>query len=358
MVIDFLMIAGAVAVLSEFIKKDMSRIRNKCAFLHRIIQRVQQVQLKISLRTFFVDYCPNSFDHQEEAQTDKCVERCTAAVSTSPPSAQFPLPPQRSRAVSDVGCAPKNGVVHSGSIAVNGYPQTKGIGGWAEKENGGGQVYGCNGVMGGAIEMNGDAHRTSGDLITPEYGVPRRTIDEYLQSRPSLQLPGAYRQAGTGAGDSVKYREPTTNGVSTTQQQLHALKLSTKETLSPAAGAAAGSRLLAMLQGSGQPVGGQNQFSSDWKQEKPPLFARAGGGNAGREPGPGAYRSTGSVSDEQELLAMIARGDSSHGRCGQCGLHKFGDIDTSDGNFYCEDCWKAFESSRNEGSLGSMVRYE
>ena len=299
------------------------------------------------------------FNHQEEAQTDKCgLERCPAAVPTNPSIAQFPLPPQRSRAVSDVGCAPKNGVVaHSGSIAVNGYQQTKGTGGWAEKENGGGQVYGCNGVL-GSIEVNGDAHRASGDLITPEYGVPRRTVDEYLQSRPSLQLPGAYRQANTGAGESVKYRESTTNGVSTTQQQLHALKLSTKETLSPAAGAAAGSRLLAMLQGSSQPVSGQNQFSSDWKQEKPPLFARASVGNSGRESGPGAFRSTGTVSEEQELLAMIARGDSSHGRCGQCGLHKFGDIDTSDGNFYCEDCWKAFESSRNEGSLGPMVCFK
>jgi hypothetical protein len=232
------------------------------------------------------------------------------------------------------------------------------MGGWAEKENGGGQVYGCNGVMGSVIEMNGDAHRVSGELITPEYGAPRRTIEEYLQSRPSLQLPGAYRQINTGAGESVKYRESAANGLSTTQQQLHALKLSTKETLSPAAGAAAGSRLLAMLQSSSQPASGQNQFSSDWKQEKPPLFARAIGGNPGRECGSGAYRSTGSVSEEQELLAMIARGDSSHGKCGQCGLHKYGDIDTSDGNFYCEDCWKAFESSRNEGSLGPMVSFE
>jgi hypothetical protein len=260
--------------------------------------------------------------------------------------------------VSDVGCAPKNGVVLSGSIAGNGYQQTKGMGGWAEKENGGGQVYGYNGVMGGAIEMNGDVHRASGELITPEYGAPRRTVDEYLQSRPSLQLPGAYRQLNSGAGESVKYREPAANGISTAQQQLHALKLSTKETLSPAAGAAAGSRLLAMLQSSSQPASGQNQLSSDWKQEKPPLFARATGGNSGRECSSGAYRSTGSASEEQELLAMIARGDSSHGRCGQCGLHKFGDIDTSDGNFYCEDCWKAFESSRNEGSMGPMVSFK
>jgi hypothetical protein len=228
--------------------------------------------------------------------------------------------------------------------------QSKGAGGWAEKENGGGQVYGMHV---GAIETNGAPE----EYGLSDFGASRRTIDEYLQSRPSLQLPGAYRH-NSGAGDAMKCREPGTNGMGISQQ-ISALKLSAKEALSPAAGAAAGSRLLAMLQGQGnssQAASSSGQYAGDWKQEKPPLFARAGGG---RDQGGGnAYRGgpvMGGSSEDEELLAMIARGESAHGRCGQCGLHKFGDIDTSDGNFYCEDCWKAFESSRNETALLSMV---
>ena len=34
--------AGAVAVLSEFMKKDMTRIRNKSAFVNGIIDRVHK----------------------------------------------------------------------------------------------------------------------------------------------------------------------------------------------------------------------------------------------------------------------------------------------------------------------------
>ena len=34
--------AGAMAVLSEFMKKDMTRIRNKSAFVNGIIDRVQK----------------------------------------------------------------------------------------------------------------------------------------------------------------------------------------------------------------------------------------------------------------------------------------------------------------------------
>jgi hypothetical protein len=34
--------AGAIAVLSEFMKKDMTRIRNKSAFVNGIIDRVQK----------------------------------------------------------------------------------------------------------------------------------------------------------------------------------------------------------------------------------------------------------------------------------------------------------------------------
>ena len=33
---------GAIAVLSEFMKKDMTRIRNKSAFVNGIIDRVQK----------------------------------------------------------------------------------------------------------------------------------------------------------------------------------------------------------------------------------------------------------------------------------------------------------------------------
>ena len=35
-------VAGAIAVLSEFMKKDMTRIRNKSAFVNGIIDRVQK----------------------------------------------------------------------------------------------------------------------------------------------------------------------------------------------------------------------------------------------------------------------------------------------------------------------------
>ena len=35
-------LAGAIAVLSEFMKKDMTRIRNKSAFVNGIIDRVQK----------------------------------------------------------------------------------------------------------------------------------------------------------------------------------------------------------------------------------------------------------------------------------------------------------------------------
>ena len=232
--------------------------------------------------------------------------------------------------------------------------QAKGSG-WAEKENGGSQVYSVHGGLGG-VDVNGD--RTSDEFPCADFGAPRRTIDEYLQSRPSLQLPGAYRHINSGAGDGIKCRDTGSN----ISQQISALKLTGKEALSPAAGAAAGSRLLAMLQGQGnsQAASSASHYAGDWKQEKPPLFARAGGG---RDPAGGHPYRTGpvmgvsSASEDEDLLAVIARGESAQGRCGQCGLHKFGDIDTSDGNFYCDDCWKAFESSRNETTLVSMVSF-
>ena len=278
---------------------------------------------------------------QEEAQSDK-PSQCGASSALSQSMA---LPPQRSRASSDVGCAPKNGASHAVPLnGISGYQQSKPAGGWAEKENGG-QVFGIHGIS-GAVGMNGDAHCPSGEYLPSDFGATRRTVDEYLQSRPSLQLPTVYRNANTApVGDSIKFKEPAANGSIAISQQINALKLSAaKEVLSPAAGAAAGSHILSMIgQGSSQTA---NTSSAEWKNEKPPLFARAGGGRESN---------TGSLYRTAPCASAAVDEVSAQGWCRQCGLCKYGDIDTSDGNFYCDDCWKAFELSRNSNTL-SMVR--
>ena len=39
--------------------------------------------------------------------------------------------------------------------------------------------------------------------------------------------------------------------------------------------------------------------------------------------------------------------DSNMDRCFQCGRDGRGDLDQTDGHFYCNDCWGAFEVWRN-----------
>ena len=364
-----------MAVLNEFIKKEHTRIRNKCAFLHRIIQRVQ-VQttahpngVGIAMLEDFLTFLDIALACGQEEQLNNPNDKSGPNLAAQPP----PPPPQRSRASSDIGCNQKRdgpSTAQSMAPGVGDYSQPKGYGGWAEKENGG-QAYGCNGILDGH-DLGADSFHSPGDLISSEC-LPRRHVDnvtDYFQTRHSLQLPGTYRQGQNSMVDA-RYRDGSGGAV---PPQQGAGKMQGKEVLSAAAGAAAGSRLLAMLQG-GQPQ--QNitaqqpgRFGHDRMLDRPPLFARATAGSAGgaavREGGAsGLVQARGNDSgfrvggfngpyrgvEDEELLAMIARGQSYLGQCTQCGNEKFGDVDTSDGHFYCEDCWKAFESSRTDSAL-------
>ena len=348
---------GAVAVLSEFMKKDMTRIRNKSAFLNGIIGRVQ-----------------------EELAQDRLLQAgegkvglgafIPAPLQGGPPPAPSPSDHLRGPVVGGPppgGAArPGQGPGWQGPMGTGGGGM--GPGGWSAGDDVAMLSYGMAN-LGGEKRGGGGGGGLGGAPTVEEQEQARRQVEQWILARqhgghPGHGLPqgdgwslggggvgGGYGSRGLGDGGALGYGD----GGAVGSGLVHGTSESEVK-----GDAGAGSRLLAMLQGGGGGGGGgaESGGGGGERGEKLPLFMRANGGLGG----PGGR---GTIGSGRGVVGGPQAGPMHNGfggdvvlreRCYECGRTSEGEVDHTDGNFYCVACWEQFEVWRSGQAQGGCNR--
>mmetsp|Transcript_39984 Transcript_39984/g.125587 ORF Transcript_39984/g.125587 Transcript_39984/m.125587 type:complete len:872 (-) Transcript_39984:79-2694(-) len=347
---------GAIAVLSEFMKKDMSRIRNKSAFVNGIIERVQK-----------------ELTNERLLQKGDVVERPQnfGGWQHGPPGGG--AYEQRSRALSDEGI--RGGPPFAGPVGRGG---GRGNPNWFSR-----QQNDMGSVINGMAGLDVVGHVPSVNQIAPEVQEKARMqVEQFLQSRNQQQQLAAHHfppfpppQNAPHHSAPMNYSNvapgplpsgfPPKNNRDVDQfpgYRSHQPRHASSED----PGALAGSRILALIQG-----GGENKPPQEHAgKQHPPMYMRnVNGGIGSRTHGGGilpnpvqgaesygrkyeAYTRDAEVEGWNSNVGEYEEGSPSGeeetptqrmDRCYQCGRDRLCEIDQTDGNFYCTDCWGAFE---------------
>ena len=120
------------------------------------------------------------------------------------------------------------------------------------------------------------------------------------------------------------------------------------------ADAEAGSRLLEYITRGG----GNGGASETEPKSKLPLFMRVNGGGHNVDGLDADSWNTELGPRPPVATTSWEEGDGVIDRCFQCGRDGRGDVDQTDGQFYCNDCWGAFEVWRSSQSVNHGGRQD